>query len=162
MSTTTNNELVAAPTGDGQVQLVTFEVGPALLALEISAVQEINRNLKLTHVPHAPSFVRGVTNLRGEVVTVLDLHIVLGMSLGEVSPSSRNLIVNHDDELFGLWVDRVSDIMSIQASESSPPPSNLQGVPRKLIRSVYRAPSRLVMILDLGELLNSCSANEVG
>ncbi len=144
---------------DNQTQLVTFEVGQAVLALEISSVQEINRNLKLTHVPHAPHFVRGVTNLRGEVVTIFDLHIVLGISPADPG-SGRNLIVNHDGELIGLCVDKISDIMAINSSELSTPPANLQGVPRKLIRGVYQAPSRLVMILDLEELLGSCKEKE--
>ena len=153
------SQLTNDTAGKNQTQLVTFEVGPAVLALEISAVQEINRNMKLTHVPHAPVFVRGVTNLRGEVVTILDLHIILGMEVGEGADSSRNLIVNHDNELFGLWVDRITDIMTIDTALSSPP-SNLQGVPRKLIRGVHQAPGRLVMILDLFEVLNACNKTE--
>lgn len=143
----------------GELQVVTFQVGNATLALEISAVQEINRDLPITRVPHAPSFVRGVTNLRGEVVTIFDLHAVLGMADNLRSTSNRNLIVKDDGELIGLSVESVSDIMTI-SKELSPPPSNLQGVPRKLIRGVHQAPGRLVMILDLCEALQSCTANE--
>lgn len=146
--------------GDGldkQLQLVSFEVGPALLALDISSIQEINRNLQLTAVPQSPDIVRGVTNLRGEVVTILDLRVVMGMPAGEISTTGRNLIIKRDGELIGLLVDRVADIMTIGASETSPPPSNLQGVPRKLIHSVYQAPARLVMLLDLDEALQACN-----
>ena len=139
-----------------RLQLVTFEVGHALLALDISSVQEINRNLRVTHVPHAPPFVSGVTNLRGEVVTILDPHVILGMNQANRPKPSRNLIVKHDGELFGLLVEKVSDILSIDSTLSAPP-ANLQGIPRKLIRGVHQAPGRLVMILDLEEVL-ACAA----
>jgi len=141
-------------TRENTLQIVTFEVGKATLALDIAAVQEINRSLKVTKVPHAPRQVLGVTNLRGEVITILDLHIVLGIKSTAKTSSSRNLIVNYDHELFGLGVDRVSDIMTI-SSELSPPPSNLQGLSRKLLRGVHQADGRLVMILDLGEILKT-------
>ncbi|MCA9190900.1 MAG: chemotaxis protein CheW [Planctomycetales bacterium] len=153
------NSVCEKPAGN-QLQLVTFGVGPAILALDISSIQEINRNLKFTKVPHAPSFVRGVTNLRGEVVTIVDLHVVLGMKQAEVSSQSRNLIVKHDDELLGLWVDRIADIMTINTTALSSPPANLQGVPRKLIRGVHQTPESLVMILDLDEFMIACHASE--
>ncbi len=84
------------------LQIVTFEVGKTLLALDIATVQEINRSLRVTKVPHAPREVLGVTNLRGEVITILDLHVVLGIKTTEKTSASRNLIVNFDGELFGL------------------------------------------------------------
>jgi purine-binding chemotaxis protein CheW len=135
------------------LQIVTFEVGGTSLALDIDCIQEINRSIQVTRVPHAPPEVLGVTNLRGEVITILDLHIVLGLGPSKKTASSRNLIVKHDDELFGLGVDKVSDIMKI-SSELSPPPANLQGFSRKLLRGVHQAEDRLIMILDLNELLH--------
>ncbi len=144
---------------ENTLQIVTFEVGKATLALDIATVQEINRSLKVTKVPHAPRQVLGVTNLRGEVITILDLHIVLGIKATAKTSASRNLIVNHDHELFGLGVDRVSDIMTI-SSELSPPPSNLQGLSRKLLRGVHQADGRLVLILDLSEVLKTRAVSE--
>lgn len=143
-----------------QVQLVTFEVGAATLAIEISSVQEINRNLDFTVVPQAPAYVRGVTNLRGEVVTILDIHIILGMPPSDANANSRNLIVKHDEEMFGLRVDRVSDIMSVRTCDLTVPPSNLQGVPKQLIQGVYQSTERLVLYVDMDELLKSCNQME--
>lgn len=140
-----------SPPGD-KLQIVTFEVANASLALDIAAVQEINRTIQITHVPHAPPQVLGVTNLRGEVITILDLNIVLGLEPRIKTSTSRNLIVKHEGELFGLGVDRVSDIMTI-STELSPAPANLQGLSRKLLRGVYQTDERLIMILDLNQLL---------
>lgn len=143
---------------DSQLQIVTFEVGEASLALDIDTIQEINRSIQVTIVPHAPPAVLGVTNLRGEVVTILDLNIVLGIPATDRTTDSRNLIVKHESELFGLRVDRVLDIMTI-STELSPPPANLQGMSRKLLHGVHQANDRLIMILDLNELLRSRSLN---
>ena len=144
----------ATTSNSGQLQIVTFEVGATSFALDISCIQEINRSIQVTRVPHSPPEVLGVTNLRGEVITILDLHIGLGLHPSEKTSSSRNLIVKHDGELFGLGVDKVSDIMTI-SSELSPPPANLQGVSRKLLRGVHQAEDRLIMILDLDQVLRS-------
>ena len=138
------------------LQLVTFEVGDATLALEISSVREINRNLNLTHVPHAPKYVRGVTNLRGEVAAILDSHALLGLTAAEPTAASRNLIVLHDGELIGLWVDAVADIMTVPVAELTAPPANINSTLRSLLRGVYQAPERLVMLLELDELLCNC------
>ena len=103
-----------------------------------------------------PNSCVGLRNLRGEVVTILDIHVILGIPANEQSSSTRNLIVNHDDELIGLRVDQVSDIMSIPSSALTAPPSNLQGVPRKLVSGVYQAEDRLILHIDLIELMNCC------
>jgi purine-binding chemotaxis protein CheW len=137
------------------IQYATFFVGGALLGLDISIVQEINRNMVLTRVPHGPPCVRGVMNLRGEVVTVLDLRFLLGLPPSEPTSHSRNIIVKCDGELVGVWVDRVADILSLSSSDVLPPPSNLSGVHARYVRGVYQQPESLVMIVDPKEILQA-------
>lgn len=96
------------------VQYTTFFCNRAVLGLDISYVQEINRTVNLTRVPLSPPCVRGVMNLRGEVVTMLDLRILMGLPAGEPSKLSRNLILKYEGEVFGLWVDGVADILTIE------------------------------------------------
>ena len=88
--------------GARMIQLATFQVGDLLMGIPIECVQEINRNLETTSIPHAPAHIRGVINLRGEVATVIDLRRVLGLPPTEISSSSRNLIVRTIDESIGL------------------------------------------------------------
>lgn len=147
----------SSQTSEGRSQYVTFDIGSARFALDLTNVQEINRSFNLTRVPHAPEYVLGVTNLRGDVVTILDLRIILEVEQQQPNSQDRNLIVNYQGELIGLSVDQVSDIMTLDASELSPPPTNLQGVPRKLVQSVYHSPTTLVMILDIDEMFVACS-----
>lgn len=129
------------------IQYATFYVGSSLLGLDISAVQEINRNLKLTKVPLGPPSVRGVMNLRGEVVTVLDLQMLLEQRPAETTQKSRNMIVKCDGELIGILVDRVADIVSISSSDIMPPPTNLSGSESRIVRGVYQMENSLVMVV---------------
>ncbi|PQO39736.1 chemotaxis protein CheW [Bremerella cremea] len=137
-----------------ELQLATFYVGDLLLALPIDYVQEINRNLDLTEVPHAPPHVRGVINLRGDVATVIDLRRVLGFSPAEVTPQSRNLIVRSSDESIGLWVDRIADIISVSSDEIGPAPANISGVEGRFFKGIYRTETEIVVLLDTGEVLS--------
>ncbi|MEW4452936.1 chemotaxis protein CheW [Bremerella sp. JC817] len=136
------------------LQLATFYVGDLLLSLPIGFVQEINRNLDLTEVPHAPPHVRGVINLRGDVATVIDLRRILGLGAAEVTPQSRNLIVRSGDESIGLWVDRIADIISITTDGITPPPANISGADGRYFKGVYRTDSDIVVILDVDEVLS--------
>lgn len=148
--------LAEAPTTTRKVtelQLVTFNVGPLLLGLSIEQIQEINRNLDVTLVPHAPEFVRGVINLRGNVVTVIDLRTVWGLPAGQVTRQSRNLVVKTRGEQIGLWVDRILDTLIIRSDEIEPAPANIDGVDGRFFEGVYSTPTDVVVIARLDELL---------
>ena len=137
-----------------ELQLATFYVGDLLLGLQIDQVQEINRRLDITRVPHAPECVRGVINLRGDVVTVIDLRTVLGIPDSDLSQRSRNLVVNLNGELVGLCVDQIADIITIPADEVSPAPSNISNVDEKYFTGVYTAETEIIAILNLQEALD--------
>jgi len=91
------------PENDG-VELATFYVGDALCGMDILRVQEINKQLEITTVPRAPDFVRGIMNLRGQIVTIIDLGKKLGLGETGVNGKTRNIIVNSGDEYIGLLV----------------------------------------------------------
>lgn len=134
-------------------QYATFFCGDSLLGMDIRVVQEINRSRSLTRVPRCSSCVRGVMNLRGEVVTMLDLRTLMSLPKAEPGPQHRNLIIQCDEETFGLWVDGVADIIAIEPAQIAPPPSNLSIAQSKLIRGVFPLESRLILLVDPRELL---------
>lgn len=134
-------------------QISTFFVGDILLGLDISHVQEINRHLDVTAVPHSPSFVRGVINLRGEVVTVVDMRQVLGLAPVEITKGSRNVVIHFGGELVGLMVDRIGDVLTIADDEISPPPAHIRGIEHKCFRGVHALESGIVVILDVNQVL---------
>ena len=136
-------------------QYATFYVGKLLLGIPIDQVREINRQLDSTVVPHAPEYVRGVINLRGEVVTVVDLARILGMRGTTLSRTSRNVIIHWEGELVGLAVDRVADIISAAPEEIAPTPANVAGVDGRFFKGVRTTDSEIVVILDVQEALTS-------
>ncbi len=134
-------------------QYATFYVGNLLLGIDISQVQEINRQLDVTNVPQAPKCVRGVINLRGEVTTVIDLRTILGLKQTEVTETSRNLILNYKDETLGFLVDRISDILALRSDEINPPPSNISGIQGKFFLGVHPLESEILVLLNLEAVL---------
>jgi purine-binding chemotaxis protein CheW len=103
----------------------------------------------VTPVPHAPDFVCGVLNLRGEVVTVVDLRMILGLSQVDVNKDTRTVIVHSDGEQIGLRVDQIADVVRARTDELAAVPSNLGGVDGKLFKGIYRLDSELLVILDI-------------
>jgi len=135
------------------LQFASFQVGDLLLGIDIRQVQEINRNLQITPVPHAPEAVRGVINLRGEVVTVIDLRTVLGLENLEFNRSTRNVILKQGGEQIGLLVDSVAEVITCQATDIDPLPENLGGRESTCFSGVYKLPHGLLVLLNVAETL---------
>lgn len=142
-----------APIHSGALQFASFQVGDLLLGIDIRQVQEINRNLQITPVPHAPAAVCGVINLRGEVVTVIDLRTVLGLEKLEFSRSTRNVILKHAGEQIGLLVDSVAEVVTCQADDTDSLPENLSGRESVCFSGVYKLPHGLLVLLNVAEIL---------
>ena len=136
---------------DEELDFVTFYLGDLLLGINIHTVQEINRQLDLTIVPHAPDYVRGTVNLRGEVVTVIDLRVVLNSHRTEIADGSRNIVVNSGGEQIGLLVDRIADVVKTVAGDIEPAPINVSGIDGRFFKGVYQMESELLVILDVEE-----------
>jgi len=142
-----------------ELQLSTFYLGDLRFGVDILEIQEINRQRDLTLVPHTPQEVRGVINLRGEVVSVLDLRSILG--LGEVSlgRESRNIILHSGEELVGVLVDRLSDVVAIAPNDLQPPPANISGVDSRFMQGVLQLEDELIVVLRIKELLATPEAS---
>ena len=144
---------------DKEVEFVTFYVGNLLIGVDILHVEEINRQVKITPVPHAPEQVRGVINLRGEVVTVVDLRKVLGMQNTQIDEQSRTVVVNSGNEVIGLLVDSIADVVRFQADEIDPPPANVNGVDNRFFQGVHKLDHALLIVLNVEEAV---AVNVVG
>lgn len=136
-------------------EMVTFYVGDLLLGLPICQVREINRHLEVTSVPHAPKTVRGVVNLRGDVATVFDLSRILGRGVAVIGENSRNVVLQSDEHINGLLVDRVADILKVPDGRIIPAPANIEGVEGRFFKGVYPLDHELVIVLDLDEILST-------
>ena len=137
----------------GTVELATFYVGEALCGMDILKVQEINKLMEMTSVPQAPDYVMGILNLRGQIVTIIDLGKKLGLDTTELTESSRNIIVNTKGEYVGLLVTRISDVVDADWDKVEAPPANIGGVQGRYFKGVFKTDSRLVGILDVEKVL---------
>jgi purine-binding chemotaxis protein CheW len=151
---TASNENQVAGAGPS-IQCVTFYVGESLLGVPIQQIEEINRLVDLTPVPHGPACVRGVINLRGVVVTVVDLRTILGLDPLEITRDTRNVILNFNGEHVGLVVDRVADVVAVGTDEIDRPPANLSSAEGRFYCGVYKLESELMVLLDVEQALTA-------
>ncbi len=135
------------------MELALFQIGDMLCGLDTHHVQEINHNFEITPVHRAPDYVRGVINLRGEIVTVIDLHQKFSMPPNDAHDDIQVVFVRYEEECIGLLVDNICDVVIAHHFDISPPPSNVDGISGVFIQGVYRMEKDLVIVLDLDELL---------
>src|ERR1700733_4906826 len=102
-----------------------FRLGDAMFSIPAAQIQEVVQMGSVTPVHHAPACIVGIRNLRGRIVTVIDLGMRLELAEAQRGPDSRILIVDCEGELVGLLVDRVDDTIFLQPETMSPPPPNL-------------------------------------
>ena len=137
----------------GPVQLSCFYIGSALCGIDINIIQEMNKQMEMTRVPQAPPFVLGIMNLRGRLVTIIDLGRKLGLAPSKVTETSRIIIVNSRDENIGLLVDKITDVVTAKWEDVEPTPSNIKGVKGKYFKGVYKSAKDLIAILDVEDVL---------
>lgn len=131
-----------------ELLVATFLLGAGTFGLDTALIQEVVVMGEVTPVHHAPSYVAGIRNLRGRIVTVIDLRIRLGLSPIETSPDSRILIAEWKGEPVGLLVDGVEDTIEVGAGDLLPPPSNVHGVQMRRLLGVFRSGERLAALLN--------------
>ena len=142
----------ATTTGDER-QLVVFQLGAELYGVEIARVHEIIRLQAITRVPRAPAFVEGIINLRGKVIPVVDLRRRFGLPTAEHTRASRIVVVEIGDQVVGLIVDAVSEVLRIAGATVEPPSPVVAGPESEYLRGIAKLPERLVMLLDLDRVL---------
>ncbi|MCB9496636.1 MAG: purine-binding chemotaxis protein CheW [Fibrobacteria bacterium] len=141
-------------TGTSEIELTVFTVGDLVCAMENLRVREISAMRPLTKVHHAPAAVRGVVNLRGQIMTVIDLGERFGTGEVPIDRRTRILVVPWGEEDVGLVVDSVEDVMAARVSEIEPTPSNISGVSGKFFRGILKSENDLVAIVDVDALLD--------
>src|SRR5438132_7750146 len=154
MHSATRAEQTVEPTGmSEEQQLVGFQLGAELYGVEISRVHEIIRLQAVTRVPRTPTFVEGVINLRGKVIPVVDLRRRFGLPTAEHTRASRIVVVEIGDQVVGIIVDGVSEVLRVSSGTIEPPSPVVAGVDSEYIHGIAKLPERLVILLDLDRVL---------
>ncbi len=129
-------------------QFCTFYVDGHYFGLDVLNVQEIIRCQEMTRVPLAPPAVRGLINLRGQIVTAIDLRRRLELKDRPADQLPVNVVVHTSDGAVSLLVDEIGDVREVPQQTFERPPETLQGTARELIRGAYKLPDGLLLILD--------------
>ena len=137
------------------VELLTFQLSEQEYSLDIMCVREIRGWTKATPMPHSPSYMKGVINLRGAVLPVMDLAQRLGLPVTEHTDRNVIIVVKHEDTLAGLLVDAVSDIIALTDEDMQPPPDAVNGTQPGVIKSLTLIEDRMIRILDLSQLITT-------
>jgi purine-binding chemotaxis protein CheW len=138
----------------GERQLCTFALDGHWFGVEVRRVQELIREQPMTPVPLAAAAVAGLMNLRGQIVTAVDMRRRLGLPEWPAGRAPVNVIVRSDDGVVALLVDEVGDVLTVAGADFEAPPATLRGAAREFARGAYKLPDRLLLALDLDRVLD--------
>jgi len=145
-----------------ELHIVGFKVGRETYGVPITSLHEIVRVPEITAVPDAPDFMEGVINLRGKIVSVLDLRKRLGEAQAVSSRRNRILVVEHNGRLSGLIVDSASEVLKIPASDVEPSPTEFLEGGLNCVTGLGKYQGRLIVLLDMAKLLEFSHAQASG
>ena len=142
----------------GAVQFVSFAIGNDQYGVDIMAVREIKAYSNITHLPKQPDYVRGVINLRGAVIPIVDLRCRFDQGLTEASPLHVIVIVQVGNRQVGLLADRVLDIVSFEPSQVQPVPQIEDSSPAHFLSGVVTTEDSMMALIDLPALVSATPA----
>lgn len=140
-------------------QYSSFIVDDLFFGVEVEKVQEVMSGAVITPVPLARPIVRGLINLRGQIVTAIDLRRCLGLAERPSDKPQVNLIIYTNDGCASLLVDQVGDVVGVDENEFESIPATLQGLSRELIRGAYKLDGRLLLILDTDKVIDTTNGS---
>ncbi len=146
---------------DPVIQWVTFRLEDETYGVNVMQVQEVLRYTEIAPVPGAPDYVLGIINLRGSVVTVIDTRSRFGLAMSEVTDNSRIVIIEVDKQVLGILVDAVSEVVYLNQSEIESAPNVGTEESAKFIQGVCHKDDRLLILVELGKLLNEEELSEI-
>jgi purine-binding chemotaxis protein CheW len=141
-------------------QFCTFYLDKLLFGVELKGVQEVMRSLGMTKVPLAPRVVSGLINLRGQIVTAVDLRLRLELAPSPPEMLSMNVVVRSADGAVSLLVDEIGDVVEVDETSFEPPPETLRGSIRNVVLGIHKLDGRLMHVLDIEKACQMTDAAE--
>jgi purine-binding chemotaxis protein CheW len=135
-------------------QYATFFVDNLLFGVEVLRVQEVLRYQAMTSVPRAPDVIEGLINLRGQIVTAIDMRRRLGLTPRGNDRAPMNMVVRSDDGAVSLLVDEIGDVLEVEESAFEEAPENVDHRIRELTTGMYKLKDRLLLILDTARAID--------
>lgn len=142
----------------GHGQFATFFAAGRFFGVDVLRVQEVLRFQPMTGVPLASEVIEGLINLRGQIVTAIDLRRRLGLPARPHDQTPMNLVVRTEDGAVSLLVDEIGDVLDVDPGDFERPPDNLDSGARELVRGVYKLKDRLLLVLDVDRTVDGAAA----
>jgi purine-binding chemotaxis protein CheW len=161
MSVDRNSSNTLAANGDEVLQWVTYKLGEETYGINVMQVQEVLRHTEIAPVPGAPDYVLGIINLRGNVVTVIDTRSRFGLPSSDISDNTRIVIIESDEQVVGILVDSVAEVVYLRSSEIDSAPNVGTEESAKFIQGVSNRDGQLLILVDLNKLLNDEEWTEI-
>jgi purine-binding chemotaxis protein CheW len=137
-----------------ELQLVVFNIGKEEFGVEIMRVQEIIRMTSITGIPQAPDYIRGIINLRGKIIVVLNLNVIMGMETKEQDENTRIIVANIDETVMGFIVDSVSEVIRLPEKNVEQAPAVIANkIGTEYVMGVGKMDDRLLILLDIDRVL---------
>jgi purine-binding chemotaxis protein CheW len=143
-----------------RAQCCTFLLGDLFIGIDVMRVQEVIRAQQTTPVPLASPIIDGLINLRGEIVTTIDLRRRLGLPERDPGDEPMNVVVRHEDGVVSLLVDEIGDVLEVDDADFEPAPPTLPSTTRDVIVGVYKLDPRLLLVLDCDRVLDLPATKE--
>lgn len=134
-------------------QFCTFCVGDHFFGIDVQHVQEVLRYQQMTHVPLASRVVEGLINLRGQIVTAIDMRRRLSMEERPAGSLPMNVVLTASHGAISLLVDEIGDVLEVSDEDFEATPETLDAALGELVRGVYKLPDRLLLVLDAGQAI---------
>jgi len=141
-------------------QFATFFVKDLFFAIDVLDVQEVLRRQEMTRVPLSPGVIEGLINLRGQIVTAIDMRRRLGLPPRTADESPMNMVVRTPDGALSLLVDEIGDVLEVDATSFERPPDNLSPEAKSVLRGIYKLKDRLLLVLDTERTIDLSTAGE--
>lgn len=143
-------------------KFLTFNVDKEVFGIEIEYVTEIISMQTITKIPDTKEYIKGIINLRGRIIPVIDMRLKFGRQFAEYDDRTCIIVIDTDDMLVGLIVDQVKDVISISDENVAPPPNKKSGIRNQYIRGIGKVDDEVKLLLDCKKLFSEKETKEIG
>ena len=142
-------------------QMISFNIGEEDYGVNIQTVKEVIRKREITRLPKTPAFVKGVINLRGDIIPIIDLRERFGMEQRESTDMTRVIVAEVDGRPIGMVVDSVSHVIRIAQDQIEPPPEMVGGISEEYLKGVGKVGEQLIVLLNIDRILSATEKVEL-